>query len=154
MGAGVTDAAQITGVTRLPLRVIEDSRGAVLHMLRENSPVFRRFGEVYFSEINPGAIKAWKRHRRMTQNLAVPVGLVKFVLYDDRSNSETRGRTAVHVVGRPDAYVLLVVPPRVWYGFQGLGSAPSIVANCTDLPHDPEEAEQQAEFPGGGPFAW
>lgn len=154
MGARVTNPPPIAGVVLVRLRVLPDARGAVLHMLREDSPVFQRFGEVYFSEINPAVVKAWKRHRGMTQHFAVPVGRVKFVLYDDRPDSRTFGTTAVHVLGRPDAYGLLVIPPNVWYGFMGLGSTPSLVANCTDFPHDPEEAYQRPDFPGGGTYAW
>lgn len=144
----------IEGVIITPLRVIQDGRGAVLHMLRMDSPLFRRFGEVYFSEIKPGVIKAWKRHRRMTQHFAVPVGRVKFVICDDRTDSRTRGHTAEYVLGRPDAYHLLVIPPMVWYGFQGLGNSLSIVANCTDIAHDPDEAEQMVESPGESGYVW
>ena len=39
----------IEGVIVTPLRQIFDERGKVMQMLREDSPVFSRFGEVYFS---------------------------------------------------------------------------------------------------------
>ncbi len=53
-------------------------------MLRNDSPEFEKFGECYFSEIFPGKIKAWKRHNLQTQNLAVPIGLIKIVFFDSR----------------------------------------------------------------------
>ena len=46
-----------------------------MHMLRCDAPHFERFGEIYFSGVNPGAIKAWHIHREMTLNYAVPVGI-------------------------------------------------------------------------------
>jgi len=133
---------QIKGVAIQPLKVIEDERGAVLHMLRADSPLFAGFGEIYFSQVNPGVIKGWKRHTRMTQRYAVPVGKVKVVIYDDRKGSPTEGLTLEYLLGRPDDYKLLIIPPMVWYGFQGLSEAPSIICNCSDIPHDPGESEQ------------
>jgi dTDP-4-dehydrorhamnose 3,5-epimerase len=132
----------IDGLMLTPLREIADARGAVLHMLRNDAPGFRSFGECYFSEVNPGAIKAWKLHRRQTQNLAVPVGRVRFVFFDPRENGTQR----VHMLelGRPDAYLRLQIPPLLWYGFKCVSAVPALIANCADLPHDPAESETLA----------
>ncbi|MBM3852406.1 MAG: dTDP-4-dehydrorhamnose 3,5-epimerase, partial [Verrucomicrobia bacterium] len=115
----------IAGVLITPLRVIQDQRGAVLHHMRCDAPDFTRFGEFYFSEIQPGALKAWKRHRRQTQNLAVPVGRVRLVIFDDRPDSPTRGAVAVFELGRPDAYARVRIPPGLWYGFAAIGTSPA-----------------------------
>jgi len=132
----------IEGVIEIPLKIIEDDRGAVMHMLRADSKYFTVFGEVYFSQVNPGVIKGWKRHRHMTQRFAVPVGKIKIVIYDDRKTSRTNGKISEFVLGRPDAYRLLIIPPMVWYSFKGMFDIPSILANCSDLPHDPNETDQ------------
>ena len=71
------------------LDVINTLGGNVMHAMKENSAGYVGFGEVYFSQVNKGAIKAWKRHNRMTLNLIVPVGEVKFVMFDDREMMET-----------------------------------------------------------------
>lgn len=134
-------ATTINGVVVTPLREIADARGAVLNMLRADAAEFRSFGECYFSEIRPGYIKAWKRHHRQTQNLAVPVGRVRFVVHDPRESSPTKGLLDVIELGRPDAYMRLCIPPWLWYGFACISATPALVANCTDLPHDPEEGE-------------
>ena len=60
----------IEGVIITPLKQIEDERGKVMHMLREDSKVFERFGEIYFSFTNPQSIKAWHMHKKMTLNYA------------------------------------------------------------------------------------
>jgi dTDP-4-dehydrorhamnose 3,5-epimerase len=143
----------INGVTLTPLREITDARGAVLHMLRADAADFRSFGECYFSEILPGAIKAWKRHRRQTQNLSVPVGRVRFVVHDRRESSPTRGLIDVVELGRPDAYARLCIPPLLWYGFTCVGATPALVANCTDVPYDPTECEAIALGALGEPRA-
>jgi dTDP-4-dehydrorhamnose 3,5-epimerase len=140
MGA-MMDTGGIVGLRLTPLRQISDGRGAVLHMLRNDAADFRAFGECYFSEVNPGAIKAWKRHLRQTQNLAVPVGRVRFVFCDLRAPD-----ASVHSLelGRPDAYLRLTIPPLVWYGFACVGETAALIANCADLPHDPAESEMLA----------
>ena len=81
----------IDGVILTPLRQIFDERGKVMHMLREDSPVFSKFGEIYFSCTHPGVVKAWHLHKYMTLNYAVIHGEIKFVLYDDRKKSPTKG---------------------------------------------------------------
>ena len=94
----LTGPAEIEGLLVQLLREIADDRGAVLHMLRSDSPLFRKFGEIYFSEVFPGGIKAWKRHRVMTQHFAVPVGRIRVIAYDDRTGSRTRGALAEYDV--------------------------------------------------------
>jgi dTDP-4-dehydrorhamnose 3,5-epimerase len=140
----MTAALHIEGLLLTPLRIIADDRGAVLHMLRADAPEFTRFGECYFSEVKPGAIKAWKRHRVQTQNLAVPVGRIRLVVYDAREGSQTCGQQEVFELGRPDTYARLRIPPRLWYGFIGLGSTAALIVNCADAPHEPDESETRA----------
>jgi dTDP-4-dehydrorhamnose 3,5-epimerase len=143
----------IEGVIITPLRQISDERGRIMHMLREDSPVFTRFGEIYFSTTHAGAIKAWHLHKRMTLNYAVIVGEIKFVLFDDRPASPTRGMVE-EVFLSPQNYCLVTVPPGIWNGFKGIGDTYSIVANCADLSHDPDEIERRSPFDKTVPYDW
>lgn len=145
----MTRELPIGGVHFRPLGVLADERGAVLHMVRCDAPDIGAFGEVYFSEIGPGVVKGWKKHRRQTQRLCVPVGRVRFVLRDERAGSETEGGEVAIDLGRPDGYGLLTIPPEVWYAFKGMAPKLSLVANFTDLVHDPEEVEKRSlsEYP-------
>lgn len=143
----------IDGVSVTPLRQIHDERGTVMHMLKQSDPHFREFGEIYFSTIFPGVVKAWHLHSRMVINYAVPVGKIKLVLYDDREESPTRGEVQELFLG-PDNYHLVSVPPFVWNGFKGLGGSLSIVANCASIPHDPEEITRLDPIDGGIPYDW
>ena len=131
----------IPDVQVTPLRRIEDERGPLFHMMRADDPQFRRFGEIYFTGVNEGAVKAWRRHSRMTMNCAVPVGRVLFVLFDDRPGSPSRG-AFMEVLTGAEAYSRITVPPGIWTGFKGLGPGMALVANCADLPHDPAEADR------------
>jgi dTDP-4-dehydrorhamnose 3,5-epimerase len=124
-----------------PLGRIPDERGSVLHMLRDDSEAFERFGEVYFSTVYPGAIKAWHRHREMTLNYAVPVGMIKLVCFDSRAESSTRGNLVELHVGELN-YALVTIPPLIWNGFKGEGPTTALVANCATVHHSPDEIER------------
>lgn len=143
----------IDGVIITPLKQILDERGKVMHMLKNSDPYFSTFGEIYFSCIYPDAIKAWHIHSKMTLNYAVPHGKIKFVLYDNREISPTRGEIQEIFIG-PDNYVLVTVPPMVWNGFKGMGSELSVVANCASIPHDPDEIDRLDPMSGDIPYDW
>jgi len=143
----------IDGVIVTPLSQILDERGKVMHMLRCDSPIFQQFGEIYFSCVYPGAIKAWHIHKRMTLNYAVPHGHIKLVLFDDRPSSPTLGEVQEMFLG-PDNYCLVTVPPRVWNGFKGIGAETAIVANCASIPHDPNEIERRPAHDPTIPYDW
>jgi dTDP-4-dehydrorhamnose 3,5-epimerase len=137
----------------VPLERIADERGAVLHMLRSTDPHFSRFGEIYFSTVYPGVVKAWKNHRRMTSNYACIHGRIKIVLFDDREGAATRGNVMEVVVG-PDEHALVVIPPGIWHGFQGMAEPVSILANCATEPHDPAELERLDPNSTDIPYDW
>jgi dTDP-4-dehydrorhamnose 3,5-epimerase len=124
-----------------------------MHMLRSTDAHFAAFGEIYFSCVHPGAIKAWHIHKRMVLNYAVPFGKIKFVLYDDREGSPTRGRFQELFLG-PDNYCLVTVPPLVWNGFKGVGDQTAVVANCASIPHDPDEIERLPPDDARIPYDW
>ena len=133
--------SMIDGLSIFELHQIVDERGAVLHMLRNDAADFTRFGECYFSEVLPGAIKAWKCHHAQTQNLTVPVGRIRMVIYDNRESSKTIGNLQILEVGRPDMYYRVKIAPGLWYGFSCISSNPALLANCPDLPHDPTDSD-------------
>lgn len=143
----------IAGVKVTPLKQILDERGKIMHMLRCDSEGFQAFGEIYFSCVYPGAIKGWHIHKKMTLNYAVPHGNIKFVLYDDRHDSPTKGELQEIFLG-PDNYCLVTVPPMVWNGFKGIGSEMAIVANCSSIPHDPQEIDRRDPFDSSIPYDW
>jgi dTDP-4-dehydrorhamnose 3,5-epimerase len=143
----------IHGVKIKPLKQICDERGKIMHMLRCDDPEFHAFGEIYFSTVYPGVIKGWHIHRKMTLNYAVPFGRIKLVLFDDRDNSPTKGEVQEIFLGA-DSYQLVQIPPLVWNGFKGCGVEQAIVANCSDIPHDPEEIARRDPFDSYFNYDW
>jgi dTDP-4-dehydrorhamnose 3,5-epimerase len=130
----------IEGVILTPLRVIKGESGNVLHALKQQEESFQGFGEAYFSTIHSRAIKGWKKHNKMILNVIVPVGAIKFVLYDDRP--ESNSYQAIQEISiSPENYQRITIPPGIWMAFQGLGKAENILLNIASIPHDPLEAD-------------
>jgi dTDP-4-dehydrorhamnose 3,5-epimerase len=143
----------IDGVIVTPLNQIPDERGTVMHMLKSTDSAFTQFGEIYFSGVYPDVVKAWHIHTKMTLNYAVPVGKVKFVLYDERPNSPTFGKIQELFIGENN-YCLVTVPPNVWNGFKGCGTEMALVANCASIPHDPTEISRLDPADNHIPYDW
>lgn len=119
-----------------PLNRIPTPGGDVMHALKASADGYSGFGEVYFTWIEPGSIKAWKKHNQMVMNLVVPYGIVQLVFYDDAEGtfrSETIGDTN---------YVRVTVPAGIWFGFKGIGTAASLMLNIASIEHDPAEVDR------------
>jgi len=130
----------IKDVVITKLAIIDTLGGSVMHAMKASSAGYTGFGEAYFSQVDQGAIKAWKRHKKMTLNLVVPVGGIRFVLFDDRKVSNTQFQ---EIIISKDNYYRLTVPPMVWMGFQGLSESSAMLLNIADIEHDPDEVNRK-----------
>lgn len=129
----------IDGVIVTPLKRIFNEKGDILHALKCSEESFSHFGEAYFSTVNMDDVKGWKKHSEMILNLIVPTGAIKFVIYDDRDLSASKG-IFQEVVITPDNYVRLTVPAKVWMAFQGVGNEVNMLLNIASIEHDPTES--------------
>lgn len=118
------------------LKTVACEAGNILHVLKKDETSFSSFGEAYFSWINASEIKGWKKHLKMTSNLVVPIGTVKFVIYDSNHKLITE-----ESVGESN-YVRLTIPPNYWFAFQGLSTKPSLILNIANIKHSEEEIER------------
>tara|TARA_B100001564_G_C20604741_1_gene654565 strand:- start:924 stop:1361 length:438 start_codon:yes stop_codon:yes gene_type:complete len=128
----------IEGVVLTKLNQIKDERGKIMHMMRNDYPIFKKFGEIYFSTVKPTFVKAWHLHKEATLNYVCIKGKVKLVLYDDRNKSNTRGEYQEYILS-PSDYFMVTIPPLVWNGFKGVDKDESIIANCMTIPHNENE---------------
>ncbi len=135
------DKIKIDGILLTPLKIIPHPQGDIFHMMKKSDAGFCGFGEAYFTTVKFGEIKAWRKHSRMTLNLAVPAGEVKFVMFDDRKGSKTKG-SFIEVILSPLNYKRLTIPPGIWTGFKGLSDGLNLVLDVADLEHDPSETER------------
>jgi dTDP-4-dehydrorhamnose 3,5-epimerase len=131
-------------IKKTDLKIILSEDGSVMHSLKSSEKDFKGFGESYFSTVNNGAIKAWKRHKKMTLNLTVPVGIVRFVfIYDLNIDIDLPSNCEEYMVSS-DSYVRLTVPPNIWFGFQGMSLKTNLIANIANIEHDPDEVERKS----------
>ena len=76
----------------------------------------------------------------MTLNLTVPVGKVRFVLFDERIVSDKKFQ---EIIISKDNYCRLTVPPMIWLGFQGISDGKSLLLNIASIIHNPNEIEKK-----------
>ena len=134
-------AMTLAAILLTPLPRIQTTGGDVLHGMKQSDAGYAGFGEAYFSWVSAGVVKAWKRHMRMTMNVVVPVGQVRFVFRSVNAGAGDEFR--IEEIGI-DRYARITVPPGIWFGFQGLGTPQSLVLNIASIPHDPNEVERLA----------
>ncbi len=132
----------INGVTVHPLKHIIVPKGDIYHALRSTDEGYVGFGEAYFSQIEYGQVKGWKRHNRFTLNIVVPVGAVKFVIYDDREDSVTKNQFEEIVLSPSDNYQRLTVAPGLWMAFAGFSKGTSMLMDIIPESHDDNEASK------------
>lgn len=128
----------VDNIVVTPLKRISTLGGDILHVMKESSSGYSRFGEAYFSQIKYLSVKAWKRHHKMTSNLVVPVGEVRFVFIDDLNSCREER------IG-DNNYVRLTIPPGIWFGFQGVSEKTSWILNVADIEHSPDEVQRESQ---------
>jgi len=143
----------IKGVKIIEKKIISDSRGKILHMLRNDDKNFQKFGEIYFSYVKPKKIKAWHIHTKMNLNYVAAYGKIKIVLFDDRKNSPTKG-TIQEIFLSNSNHILVSIPPLIWNGFCSINDDIAILANCSDIPHDKSEIKRLPYNDPMFPYKW
>ncbi|MFV8372645.1 dTDP-4-dehydrorhamnose 3,5-epimerase [Flavobacterium sp. LB2P6] len=136
------DKITVEGVFLTPLKRIHHPKGDVFHGMKKSDPGFFGFGEAYFSTIHFEDTKPWKKHFEMTLNFVVPLGEIRFVIFDDRKNSPTENNFFDVTLGEGN-YQRITIPPGVWVAFSGVGENYNLLLNLANLEHDPNEIERK-----------
>jgi dTDP-4-dehydrorhamnose 3,5-epimerase len=127
------------GLIISPLKQIHHPKGDVLHGMKASDQGYAGFGEAYFSSVNMGQVKGWKKHTKMTMNIVVPVGAVKLVFYDMRETSPSFEQFQTVTLSKNN-YKRVTIPPNIWVAFQGQEDV-NLLLNLASIEHSPEEAE-------------
>lgn len=136
-------APAIEGVEIVSLRRFHDDGGSMTELGRLNSGVHRdlpgfEVRQVNYSEVEPGAIKAFHLHRRQTDVWFVPPsGKLLVVLGDVRTGSPTEGTVRRLVLG-DGASTLVRIPPGVAHGCRNLLAVRSQIVYFVDVQFDPD----------------
>jgi dTDP-4-dehydrorhamnose 3,5-epimerase len=132
----------IEGVDVKDLKVIPDERGMLAEIMRPDDPMFRKFGQVYFTTAYPGVIKGWHYHKLQWDFFTCIRGTAKLVLYDARESSPTRGTVNEFFIGLRTPR-LISIPPLVYHGFACVGPEECVMLN---IPTEPYNREAPDEF--------
>jgi dTDP-4-dehydrorhamnose 3,5-epimerase len=130
------DSLNLSQILNHKLKKFPADNGEVLQALKSEENGYQGFGEVYFSWINKGSIKAWKMHSKMIMNLIVPIGQVKFVFFVENGTDDREFR--IIEIGENN-YQRLTVPAGIWFGFKGLGKSNSLICNISNIVHSESE---------------
>jgi len=130
----------IDGVIISPLKIIRVDEGDIYHGIKKTDTGYSGFGEAYFSSINYGETKGWKRHHEMTLNIIVPNGEIQFALFDDRNKVNFK---RYDIIISKKNYCRLTVPPMVWLAFKGLDINGSVLLNIANIVHNPSESDSK-----------
>jgi dTDP-4-dehydrorhamnose 3,5-epimerase len=145
----------IEGVKIKNLKVIPDERGFLMEILRSDDVFFKKFGQLYLTVVYPGVVKGWHYHKRQTDHFCVVKGMVKVVLYDQRSESKTTKEVNEFFIGQNNP-VLLVIPPYVLHGMKGIGNEPGYLINCPSETYDYNNPDEFRVHPHNNdiPYDW
>ena len=117
------------------LSVISNKKGDILKGFLKSDNLSFDVQEVYFSEINPNEIKAWKMHKSMTCNLIVVHGEIKIVI-------QKKENDFIEEIVSKENHKMITIPPNYWFGFQCVSKETSLLANITNYEHSDFESEQ------------
>ena len=111
----------IEGVHIIPLKKVLNVRGHLMEVQRKDDLLYPGFGQAYITCTMPGIIKAWYRHHKQCDQIALIKGQLVLVLYDSRKDSPTRDNLLAIVITEQSP-LLVQIPPEIWHGFKALGS--------------------------------
>jgi len=114
--------------------ILKTEKGGVRHIIKETSNGYDKFGEAYLSSIKASSIKGWKKHNKMTLNLMVLLGQIRFVIFEE-------DRSSFHeFLIDSSENTRLTIKPGLWLAFQAIKSD-AILINIANMAHDPAEQE-------------
>lgn len=123
----------------IPLKVVPNDKGNIYHILQVPNSDVGIVQEVYASEILFGCVKGWKRHLRVSLNLVVITGAIRFHLIDDRDNADMPLQY-VYELGPDTNHSRLMIPPKIWVAFEAIDRDSILVNSISEL-HSPDESE-------------
>ena len=137
---------RIEGVQIVDLRRHVDDGGSMTELARLTEGHPEALGDftvrqINYSEVEPGAIKAFHLHTRQTDVWYVPpTDRLLLVLLDVRKGSRTEGACLRLVLGA-GASRLVRIPPGVAHGVRNVGPATGRLIYFVDVQFSPEPAQ-------------
>ena len=109
------------------VKIIKNNKGKIFKIF--NNIHLKNKYELYSSEVKVNTIKAWKYHKKITNNFYVTIGKVKFVILK-------KNKFLNFTINNSQ---ILTLPPGYWYGFKGMGNSKSYILNLINKKHNEKE---------------
>ena len=124
----------MVGIKKISLKEIKSKKGNILKFLSKKNNFYKKFGEIYFSEIKFGKTKGWNYHKRNKCHLSVISGRVKFHFL---KKGKKKYFSKKITLSRKN-YSMIIIDPKIFFSFKGLGKK-NIIVNFMQNSHDPKE---------------
>jgi dTDP-4-dehydrorhamnose 3,5-epimerase len=125
-----------TGASFLAKQPIINPLGNLRHIVKNELGKYLSFSEIYFSEVQPKTIKAWKYHTRQSQNISVAFGRIRIVCIKKKPDETV---FEVFELNSEELHGILTIPAGIHYSLINVSEIPTILLNATDLPYNSEE---------------
>ena len=122
----------LSKIKTIKLKISTNPKGDVLKYLTRKNKYFKKFGEIYFTEIKKNKIKGWKKHKKNYSLLKTILGKVKFTFFYKDNFYSLNIKQADNL--------LIQIPPNVWFSFQGI-SKKNLLCNLMNKAHSDKEVE-------------
>lgn len=109
-----------------------DDRGRALYDIFDTLP-----GQINFSILYPGIVKAWHRHKLQTDYFCVVTGNARIALFD-----EIIGIFHTHFTGEHNPKIV-IAHPGIWHGYTPIGDTPCGLLYYTTEKYNPEEPDEE-----------
>ena len=101
----------VKSVKVLKNKSVYNKKGSIIKFINNKGKNFKRFGEIYFSEVKLKKIKGWNYHKKYTCLITVPYGLVEFRFFNNRKKL---------IKKKISKNEILIIPPKNWFSFKSL----------------------------------
>ncbi len=125
-------------------KIIKEKKSSIAHMYNSKDEILKKISEVYFSNILPNDVRAWKK-TNSEQYLCVPKGQVLFVI-------KKNNKFETFKLGYPLNYKVLYIEANVWYGFMCVSKSKALICNITSL--DNSDAKKIKKSKNFFKFKW
>jgi dTDP-4-dehydrorhamnose 3,5-epimerase len=144
--ADVAAAASEVEPAFVPAQIFADDRGwSIMNQLQG---VMGADGQINYSVMYPGVVKAWHRHQKQTDFWLCTMGHLKVGVHRDD------GRTWKAVIGEKRPGVL-IIPPPLWHGACTIGPQSAGLLYYVTHAYDPQDPdEERRPFDSVPEFSW
>ena len=122
-------------------KIIKNYKGNIIKFINNKNNLFKKFDEVYFSEIKPNMIKGWNYHKKNTCLISVIIGKVKFFIFDPSK------KKLLKIILSEKNNKIIQIPSKLWFSFKSFSSK-SILINIIDNVHSSKESLKSKNING------